>query len=91
MSCSRFEHMCVCVCQVFQACGGRGEEGTQSSVSDEPKKKGKSVTALEYKASPTAVVRLEVQVSVCLVEHDYSCICQYPDTSVCMCVWSAGF
>lgn len=54
----------MCLHQVFQACGGRGEEGTQSSVSDEPKKKGKSVTALEYKASHTTAVRLEVQVCV---------------------------
>lgn len=87
MSCIQFEYRCVFVCQVFQACGGRGEEGTQSSVSDEPKKKGKSVTALEYKASSTAAVRLEVQVCVCLVEHCYSCTCQYPDTRVCLCVF----
>ncbi|KAI4872919.1 hypothetical protein NFI96_005301 [Prochilodus magdalenae] len=49
--------------KVFQACGDRGEEGTQSSVSEEPKKKDSTVTQLEYKPSSTAAVRLEVQVS----------------------------
>ncbi|KAI5609872.1 glypican-1 precursor [Silurus asotus] len=57
------ENMGVYTLKVLQACGGRGEEGTQSSVADEPKKGAKSVTALEYKASHTAAVRLEVQVS----------------------------
>lgn len=86
------EYKFVYLCQVFQACGGRGEEGTQSSVSDEPKKKGKTVTALEYKASSSAAVRLEVQVPVCFVKHYYSCICQYLDTFLflymCVCLWS---
>ncbi|XP_026861305.2 glypican-1 [Electrophorus electricus] len=57
------ENMEHYISKVLQACGDRGEEGTQSSVSEEPKKKESTVTALEYKPSSSAAVRLEVQVT----------------------------
>ncbi|KAL6469437.1 hypothetical protein MHYP_G00229610 [Metynnis hypsauchen] len=57
------ENMELYTSKVFQACGDRGEDGTQSSVPEEPKKKESTVTPLEYKPSSTAAVRLEVQVS----------------------------
>ncbi|XP_062869404.1 glypican-1 [Trichomycterus rosablanca] len=56
------ENMELYTSKVFQACGERGEEGTQSMMSDEPKKDN-SVTVLEYKPSSSTAVRLEVQVS----------------------------
>lgn len=55
--------------QVFKTCGDRGEEGTPSSISEEPKKKGSTVTALEYKPSPKSAARLEVQ--VCVWQHQF--------------------
>lgn len=57
------ENMELYTSKIFQACGERGEEGTQTSVSEEPKKKDSTVTVLEYKPSSSAAVRLEVQVS----------------------------
>ncbi|XP_076847722.1 glypican-1 [Brachyhypopomus gauderio] len=57
------ENMEHYISKVLQACGDRGEEGTQSSVSEEPKKKESTVTVLEYKPSSTTAVRLEVQVT----------------------------
>lgn len=57
------ENMELYTSKLFQACGERGEEGTPTSVSEEPKKKESTVTTLEYKPSSAAAVRLEVQVS----------------------------
>uniref|UniRef100_A0A673NEQ0 Glypican-1 n=1 Tax=Sinocyclocheilus rhinocerous TaxID=307959 RepID=A0A673NEQ0_9TELE len=57
------ENMEIYTSKVFKACGDRGEEGTPSSISEEPKKKGSTVTVLEYKPSPKSAARLEVQVT----------------------------
>lgn len=57
------ENMELYTSKVVQACGERGEEATQSSVSDPSKKKGNDVMALEYKPSSAAAIRLDVQVS----------------------------
>lgn len=57
------ENMEIYTSKVFKACGDRGEEGTPSSISEEPKKKQSTVTALEYKPSPKSAARLEVQVT----------------------------
>ncbi|KAI2650465.1 Glypican-1 [Labeo rohita] len=57
------ENMEIYTSKVFKACGDRGEEGTPSSISEEPKKKASTVTALEYKPSPKSAARLEVQVT----------------------------
>lgn len=89
----------VCVAfQVFKTCGDRGEEGTPSSISEEPKKKGSTVTALEYKPSPKSAARLEVQVCVAasisglllwvlytvvfLYTVSYKCVCNSQVTDV---------
>ncbi|XP_026091559.1 glypican-1-like [Carassius auratus] len=57
------ENMEIYTSKVFKACGDSGEEGTPSSISEEPKKKGSTVTALDYKPSPKSAARLEVQVT----------------------------
>nr|XP_057929125.1 glypican-1-like [Doryrhamphus excisus] len=50
--------------KVYQTCGSPGETGTGSPPLHEPKKKKSgSLTASEYKPSPTAGLRLEMQVS----------------------------
>ncbi|XP_054646840.1 glypican-1-like [Dunckerocampus dactyliophorus] len=50
--------------KVYQTCGTPGEPGTGSPTFQEPKKKKSgSLTASEYKPSPTAGLRLEMQVS----------------------------
>lgn len=54
----------VCV-QVYQTCGTPGEPGTGSPTVYEQRKKSGSLTASEYKPSPTAGFRLEMQVCVC--------------------------
>lgn len=54
----------VCV-QVYQTCGTPGEPGTGSPTVHEQRKKSGSLTASEYKPSPTAGFRLEMQVCVC--------------------------
>ncbi|XP_059399797.1 glypican-1-like [Carassius carassius] len=57
------ENMEIYTSKVFKACGDSGEKGTQSSISEESKKKGSTVTALDYKPSPISAARLEVQVT----------------------------
>lgn len=52
---------CVFV-QVYQTCGAPGEAGTGSPALHEQKRKSGSLTASEYKPSPTAGLRLEMQV-----------------------------
>ncbi|XP_072770793.1 glypican-1-like [Nerophis lumbriciformis] len=50
--------------KVYQTCGTPGEPGTGSPPLHQPKKKKSgSLTASEYKPSPTAGLRLEMQVS----------------------------
>uniref|UniRef100_A0A1A8GT73 Glypican-1 n=1 Tax=Nothobranchius korthausae TaxID=1143690 RepID=A0A1A8GT73_9TELE len=49
--------------KVYQTCGIPGEPGTGSPTLHEQKRKSGSLTALEYKPSPTAGLRLEMQVS----------------------------
>ncbi|XP_047443991.1 glypican-1-like isoform X2 [Mugil cephalus] len=49
--------------KVYQTCGNPGEPGTGSPTTHEQKRKSSSLTASEYKASPTAGLRLEMQVS----------------------------
>ncbi|KAA0712120.1 Glypican-1 Secreted glypican-1 [Triplophysa tibetana] len=57
------ENMEIYTSKVFKLCGDRGEDGTPSSISEEPKKKASTVTAVEYKPSHKAAARLEVQVT----------------------------
>lgn len=47
---------------MYQTCGTPGEPGTGSPVLHEQKRKSGSLTASEYKPSPTAGLRLEMQV-----------------------------
>lgn len=56
---SPFLRLCV---QVYQTCGTPGELGTGSPTLHEQRKKSGSLTASEYKPSPTAGLRLEMQV-----------------------------
>ncbi|KAM9797271.1 glypican-1-like [Syngnathus typhle] len=50
--------------KVYQTCGTPVESGTESPTLVEPKKKkSRPLTASQYKASPTAGLRLEMQVS----------------------------
>ncbi|XP_010776873.1 glypican-1-like [Notothenia coriiceps] len=49
--------------KVYQTCGNPGELGTGSPSVHEQRKKSSSLTASEYKPSPTAGLRLEMQVS----------------------------
>ncbi|KAM9386285.1 glypican-1 [Pholidichthys leucotaenia] len=58
------ENMDTFTAKVYQTCGTPGEPGTGSPTVHEPKKKkSSSLTASEYKPSPTAGPRLEMQVS----------------------------
>lgn len=50
-----------CFAQVYQTCGTPGETTTGSPALQEPRKKS-SLTATEYKPSPTAGARLAMQV-----------------------------
>lgn len=49
--------------KVYQTCGTPGETATGSPVVQEQRKKSGSLTATEYKPSPTAGVRLAMQVA----------------------------
>ncbi|XP_029286188.1 glypican-1 [Cottoperca gobio] len=49
--------------KVYKTCGTPGEPGTGSPTLHEQRKKSGSLTASEYKPSPTAGLRLEMQVS----------------------------
>ncbi|KAM7013149.1 glypican-1 [Tautogolabrus adspersus] len=57
------ENMETVTAKVYQTCGNPGETGTGSPAHHEQKKKSGSLTASEYKPSPTAGLRLEMQVS----------------------------
>uniref|UniRef100_A0A3P9QBY0 Glypican-1 n=1 Tax=Poecilia reticulata TaxID=8081 RepID=A0A3P9QBY0_POERE len=57
------ENMDTFTAKVYQTCGSPGEPGTGSPNAHEQKKKSGSLTAFEYKPSPTAGLRLEIQVS----------------------------
>ncbi|XP_024661399.1 glypican-1 [Maylandia zebra] len=57
------ENMDAFTAKVYQTCGMPGEPGTGSPTPHEQKKKSGSLTASEYKPSPTAGLRLEMQVS----------------------------
>ncbi|XP_041647586.1 glypican-1-like [Cheilinus undulatus] len=57
------ENMDTFTAKVYQTCGTPGEPGTGSPAPHEQRKKSGSLTASEYKPSPTAGLRLEMQVS----------------------------
>ncbi|TDH08822.1 hypothetical protein EPR50_G00101880 [Perca flavescens] len=57
------ENMDTFTAKVYQTCGTPGEPGTGSPTLHEQRKKSGSLTASEYKPSPTAGLRLEMQVS----------------------------
>ncbi|XP_059197906.1 glypican-1-like [Centropristis striata] len=57
------ENMDTFTTRVYQTCGFPGEPGTGSPTPHEQRKKSSSLTASEYKPSPTAGLRLEMQVS----------------------------
>ncbi|XP_068175539.1 glypican-1 [Antennarius striatus] len=57
------ENMDTFSAKVYQTCGSPGEPGTGSPDLHEQRKRSGSLTALEYKPSPTAGLRLEMQVS----------------------------
>ncbi|KAM7388177.1 hypothetical protein PAMP_024371 [Pampus punctatissimus] len=57
------ENMDTFTTKVYQTCGTPGEPGTGSPALHEQRKKSGSLTASEYKPSPTAGLRLEMQVS----------------------------
>ncbi|KAM4739183.1 glypican-1-like [Anableps anableps] len=57
------ENMDTFTAKMFQTCGTPGEPGTGSPTAHKQKKQSGSLTALEYKPSPTAGLRLEIQVS----------------------------
>nr|XP_019966658.1 PREDICTED: glypican-1-like [Paralichthys olivaceus] len=57
------ENMDTFTAKVYQSCGSPGEPGTGSPAPHEQKRKSGSLTASEYKPSPTAGLRLEMQVS----------------------------
>ncbi|KAE8294655.1 Glypican-1 Secreted glypican-1 Precursor [Larimichthys crocea] len=57
------ENMDAFTAKVYQTCGTPGEPGTGSPTLHEQRKKSGSLTASEYKPSPTAGLRLEMQVS----------------------------
>ncbi|XP_033478754.1 glypican-1-like [Epinephelus lanceolatus] len=57
------ENMDTFTAKVYQTCGTPGEPGTGSPTLNEQRKKSGSLTASEYKPSPTAGLRLEMQVS----------------------------
>ncbi|KAK2835203.1 hypothetical protein Q5P01_015687 [Channa striata] len=57
------ENMDTVRAKVYQTCGAPGEPGTGSPNLPEQRGKSSSLTASEYKPSPTAELRLEMQVS----------------------------
>ncbi|XP_027883722.1 glypican-1-like [Xiphophorus couchianus] len=58
------QNMDTFTAKVFQTCGSPGEPGTGTpNAHEQKKKKSGSLTAFEYKPSPTAGLRLEIQVS----------------------------
>uniref|UniRef100_A0A673C741 Glypican-1 n=1 Tax=Sphaeramia orbicularis TaxID=375764 RepID=A0A673C741_9TELE len=57
------ENMETFTAKVYQTCGNPGEPGTGSPSLHDQRKKSGSLTASEYKPSPTAGLRLEMQVS----------------------------
>uniref|UniRef100_H2VD09 Glypican-1 n=1 Tax=Takifugu rubripes TaxID=31033 RepID=H2VD09_TAKRU len=57
------ENMDTFTAKVYQTCGSPGETGTGSPSPHEQKRKSGFLTASEYKPSPTAGIRLEMQVS----------------------------
>ncbi|KAM3619828.1 uncharacterized protein V6R79_014251 [Siganus canaliculatus] len=57
------ENMDTFTAKVYQTCGAPGEPGTGSPSLKEQRKKSGSLTASEYKPSPTAGLRLEMHVS----------------------------
>ncbi|XP_040896309.1 glypican-1-like isoform X1 [Toxotes jaculatrix] len=57
------ENMDTFTAKVYQTCGNPGEPGTGSPTLHEQRRKSGSLTASEYKPSPTAGLRLEMQVS----------------------------
>ncbi|KAL6108298.1 gpc1 [Pungitius sinensis] len=57
------ENMDTFTTRVYQTCGTPGEQGTGSPALHEQRKKSSSLTASGYKPSPTAGLRLEMQVS----------------------------
>uniref|UniRef100_A0A3P8WS49 Glypican-1 n=1 Tax=Cynoglossus semilaevis TaxID=244447 RepID=A0A3P8WS49_CYNSE len=57
------ENMESFTAKVYQTCGHPGEPGTGSPVLNEHRRKSSSLTASDYKPSPTAGLRLEMQVS----------------------------
>ncbi|KAM4548002.1 glypican-1-like [Odontesthes bonariensis] len=57
------ENMNTFTTKVYQTCGTPGEPGTGSPTLHEQRKQSGSLTALKYKPSPTAGLRLEMQVS----------------------------
>ncbi|KAM4629538.1 glypican-1 isoform 2-T2 [Polymixia lowei] len=58
------DNMDTFTAKVYQTCGTPGESGTGSPTSQEQRKRSNSLTAsTEYRPSPTAGLRLEMQVS----------------------------
>ncbi|KAM3876187.1 glypican-1-like [Diretmus argenteus] len=58
------ENMAAFTAKVYQTCGTPGESGTGSPTLQEQRRRGNSLTApTEYRPSPTASLRLEMQVS----------------------------
>ncbi|KAM4574779.1 glypican-1 [Fundulus diaphanus] len=57
------DNMDTFTAKVSQTCGAPGEPGTGSPTTQEQRKKSGSLTALEYKPSPTVGLRLEMQVT----------------------------
>ncbi|KAM9848290.1 glypican-1 [Aulostomus maculatus] len=57
------ENMETFTAKVYQTCGTPGEPGTGKPTLPEQRKKSGSLTASEYKPSPTAGLRLEIQVT----------------------------
>ncbi|KAG7513369.1 glypican-1-like [Solea senegalensis] len=57
------ENMDDFTAKVYQTCGRPGEPGTGSPDLNEPKRNSGSLTVSQYKPSPTAGIRLEMQVS----------------------------
>ncbi|XP_071342544.1 glypican-1 isoform X1 [Trachinotus anak] len=57
------QNMDTFTAKVYQTCGAPGEPGTGSPALHEQRRKSGSLTASEYKPSPTAGLRLEMQVS----------------------------
>ncbi len=70
------ESVFVCM-QVYQTCGTPGEPGTGSPNLHEQRKKSSSLTASEYKPSPTAGLRLEMQVCGCIYSYKHCLQCNF--------------